>query len=74
MPPVTTKSGTKEPAVCGFKTDTGEAMTAPNANDNSSGTYLPNEATYFGADVTAEEMRNRYCVESHIERRIGPIT
>jgi alpha-D-xyloside xylohydrolase len=62
---VTTKSGTKEPAVCGFKTDDGEAMTAPNANNNPSGTYLSNEATYFGPDVTAQEMRNRYCVEYH---------
>jgi alpha-D-xyloside xylohydrolase len=62
---VTTKSGAKEPAVCGFKTDDGEAVTAPNANNNPHGVYLSNEAKYFDPNVTAQEMRNRYCVEYH---------
>jgi alpha-D-xyloside xylohydrolase len=60
---VTTKSGTKEPAVCGFKTDDGEAVTAKDANNNPDGVYLSTKAKYFDPAVTAEEMRNRYSVE-----------
>jgi alpha-D-xyloside xylohydrolase len=60
---ITTKSGAKEPAICGFKTDDGEAQTAPNANNNPSGTYLSTKAKYADPGVTAVEMRNRYCVE-----------
>ena len=62
---VTTKSGAQAPAICGFKTDDGEAVTARGANNNPSGVYLTNEAKYFDPTVTAREMRNRYCVEYH---------
>jgi alpha-D-xyloside xylohydrolase len=62
---VTSKSGAKEPAVCGFKTDDGEAVTTPGANNNKDGVYLSNEATYFDPAFTAREMRNRYSVEYH---------
>jgi len=60
---VTTKSGAKEPAVCGFKTDDGEAVTAPGANNNPNGVYLSTKAKYADPGVSPEEMRNRYCVE-----------
>ena len=60
---VTTKAGAQEAAVCGFKTDDGEAVTAPGANNNPNGVYLSNEAKYADPGVTAQEMRNRYCVE-----------
>ncbi len=60
---VTTKSGAKEPAICGFKTDDGEAVTTAGANNNPTGNYLSISAKYFDPGVTAQEMRNRYCVE-----------
>ena len=38
---------------------------AEGANNNPNGVYLSTEAKYFDPGVTAEEMRNRYCVEYH---------
>lgn len=62
---VPTKTGAREPALCGFKTDDGEARTAPRANNNPSGIYLTADAQYGDPGVTALEMRNRYCVSYH---------
>jgi alpha-D-xyloside xylohydrolase len=62
---VPTKAGAMEPSICGFKTDDGEAVTAPGANNNPKGEYLTEEAKYFDPAVTATEMRNHYCVEYH---------
>ncbi len=62
---VPTKSGTTEPALCGFKTDDGEAQTAPKANNNPTGVYLSTDAKYSDPSLTAAEMRNHYSVAYH---------
>jgi alpha-D-xyloside xylohydrolase len=62
---VPTRSGAAEPALCGFKTDDGEAQTAPKANNNPTGVYLSTDAKYSDPSVTAAEMRNHYSVVYH---------
>lgn len=61
---VPTRAGPTEPVVCGFKTDDGEAL-APKQDrrGNHDGVYLSDRAKYTDPGVTAQEMRNRYCVE-----------
>ncbi len=52
---VVTRSGTKEPAIGGFKTDDGESGNGPN-------TYIPTTARYADGR-TGVELRNAYCLE-----------
>ncbi|MDQ3621177.1 MAG: hypothetical protein M3463_01610 [Verrucomicrobiota bacterium] len=63
---VTTQVGTKEPAIGGFKTDDGEALTNPpqtgNINAPAKGEYIPRDLKYADGR-TGREMRNAYCVE-----------
>jgi alpha-D-xyloside xylohydrolase len=61
---VTTQSGTREPAIGGFKTDDGEALTNQNSQDTPGGVYIPTTAAYSDGR-TGKEMRNGYCVEYH---------
>ncbi|WP_165068183.1 glycoside hydrolase family 31 protein [Paludisphaera rhizosphaerae] len=61
---VVTKSGAKESAVGGIKTDDGEAATKPGANGNAKGLYIPLEARYHNG-TTGVEMQNGYCLEYH---------
>ena len=61
---VVTRSGAKEPAICGFKTDDGEGRTGPGSPDTAGGLYLPDEAV-FADGRTGSEMRNGYCIEYH---------
>jgi alpha-glucosidase (family GH31 glycosyl hydrolase) len=55
---VTTRSGRKEPAIGGFKTDDGEAATDNGRN------YIPDTAQYADGR-TGRLMRNGYCVSYH---------
>ncbi len=61
---VVTKSGSKEPVIGGFKTDDGESLTDPGANDNATGVYIPLDARYADGR-TGRELRNDYCVGYH---------
>jgi alpha-D-xyloside xylohydrolase len=54
---VTTRSGDKEPAVGGFKTDDGEFGNGPD-------TYIPDSAVYDNG-LTGREFVNGYCREYH---------
>src|SRR5262249_25978144 len=54
---VITRSGAKESAVGGFKTDDGESGNGPN-------TYIPSTASYADGR-TGREMRNAYALEYH---------
>jgi alpha-D-xyloside xylohydrolase len=55
---VTTRSGSKQPAIGGFKTDDGEAATDNGRN------YIPETAQYADGR-TGRLMRNGYCVSYH---------
>ena len=54
---IITRSGAKESAVGGFKTDDGESGNGPN-------TYIPSTASYSDGR-TGREMRNAYALEYH---------
>jgi alpha-D-xyloside xylohydrolase len=63
---VVTQEGAKEPAIGGFKTDDGEALTnktnPKKFNAPANGEYIPNDVKYADGR-TGREMRNGYCVE-----------
>jgi alpha-D-xyloside xylohydrolase len=59
---VVTQSGAREPAIGGFKTDDGEALTDQNSPTTPNGEYIPLTAAYADGR-TGQEMRNGYCFE-----------
>jgi alpha-D-xyloside xylohydrolase len=59
---VVTQSGVKEPAIGGFKTDDGEALTDQNSPTTPNGEYIPLTAAYADGR-TGQEMRNAYNFE-----------
>jgi alpha-D-xyloside xylohydrolase len=59
---VVTKSGGREAAIGGFKTDDGEAATNPGANNNPGGVYIPADARY-GDGRLGIEMQNGFALE-----------
>src|SRR6266436_2274319 len=59
---VVTKSGSKEPAISGFKTDDGEALTDEISSTTPGGVYISTNAAYADGR-TGQEMRNAYCFE-----------
>jgi alpha-D-xyloside xylohydrolase len=59
---VVTLSGAKEPAIGGFKTDDGEALTDQNSPTTPNGEYIPLIAAYADGR-TGQEMRNAYNFE-----------
>jgi alpha-D-xyloside xylohydrolase len=61
---VTTRSGSLEPVISGFKTDDGEGMTNKDSPDTAGGVYISDDS-FFSDGRTGIEMRNGYCILYH---------